>query len=94
MVDKSTEWMDEDVQGRACRPCEGLRMGTRGSMAGMAACDKAGGEGKVRRRLEESEAAVAAEGETGEEKGERFRVGFYGAIWANFLLGQSVPDGE
>uniref|UniRef100_A0A0E0AV54 DUF834 domain-containing protein n=1 Tax=Oryza glumipatula TaxID=40148 RepID=A0A0E0AV54_9ORYZ len=74
MADKSTEWMDEDVQGRARRPCEGMRMGTRGCMAGMATCDKAGGEGKVRRRLEESEAA-AAEGETGEEKGERFRDG-------------------
>uniref|UniRef100_A0A0E0QIS7 Uncharacterized protein n=1 Tax=Oryza rufipogon TaxID=4529 RepID=A0A0E0QIS7_ORYRU len=74
MADKSIEWMDEDVQGCARRPCEGMRMGTRGSMAGMAACDKAGGEGKVRRRLEESEAAAAAaEGETGEEKGERFR---------------------
>uniref|UniRef100_A0A0E0E304 Uncharacterized protein n=1 Tax=Oryza meridionalis TaxID=40149 RepID=A0A0E0E304_9ORYZ len=41
-----SQWMDVDVQGRAHRPCEGMRMETRGRMAGMAACDKAGGEGK------------------------------------------------
>uniref|UniRef100_A0A0D9YN59 Uncharacterized protein n=1 Tax=Oryza glumipatula TaxID=40148 RepID=A0A0D9YN59_9ORYZ len=41
-----SQWMDVDEQGRARQPCEGMRMGTHGRMARMAACDKAGGEGK------------------------------------------------
>uniref|UniRef100_A0A0D3GWA7 Uncharacterized protein n=1 Tax=Oryza barthii TaxID=65489 RepID=A0A0D3GWA7_9ORYZ len=61
MVYKS-QWMDVDVQCRARRPCEGMRMGMR------AACDKAGGEGK-------SEEAMRGERGGGDGGGEWRREG-------------------
>uniref|UniRef100_A0A0D3H5V9 Uncharacterized protein n=1 Tax=Oryza barthii TaxID=65489 RepID=A0A0D3H5V9_9ORYZ len=63
-----SQWMDVDVRCRARRPCEGMRMGTRGRMAEMAACNKAGGEGK-------SEEAMRGERGGGSGGGEWRREG-------------------